>query len=82
MFDNLDKDLNKIGWFPIVKKHIAREPIRCQRALTKIIERELADKDIGDMLESAKYMLESDLHELIESYMGLYWESREEMPND
>lgn len=82
MFDNLDKDLSKINWFPIIKAHVAREPIKCQRALTKTIERELADKNIGDMLYCEKMMLEANLHELIEYCMELYWESRKDMPND
>ena len=82
MFDDLDKDLNKIDWFPIVKAHIAREPVKCRRWLTEMVNKELTNKDIGDILYHEKIMLESDLHELIESYMDLYWESREDMPND
>ena len=82
MFDDLDKDLNKIDWFPNVKAHIAIQPIRCQRALAKTIEQELSDQDIGAMLFCEKTMLESYLHELIEYCMELYYESRKDMPND
>lgn len=70
-----DKIPKQIDWFPIVKAHVSRCPIKTQRALLAIINRELSGKNIEDMLYHERMLIEADLHELIDYHMDLYYEA-------
>lgn len=70
-----------LDWFPIVKRHIERLPVRMHTESYKIVNKELADRgltytDLANTLESQRLIIESDLHELIEYYSEDYFNHR------
>jgi hypothetical protein len=70
-----------LDWFPIVKRHIERLPVRMHAESYNIVNKELGDRGLtytalSDMLESRRLMIEVDLHELIEYYSEDYFNHR------
>jgi hypothetical protein len=78
MLEYLDKHPTKLDWFPIVKAHIMRQPVKCHDTLAYAVQVELSNKDIGSMPYHEKMMIESDLHELIDYLMEKYYFHKED----
>jgi S-adenosylmethionine:diacylglycerol 3-amino-3-carboxypropyl transferase len=68
--------MRKLDSFPIVKAHIDRLPAKFQRNSELMVEKELKKVDIASLSDADKYLLESDLRDMLDHSIEEYYESR------
>jgi len=66
----------QLDYFPMIKFQISKQPVKFHRELTRLVNKELERKDLADMSESGKMILEYELGDLIEYCVEEYHEQK------